>query len=200
MEHLILALLGLASIISISVIIERALALRRAAIIPTEIIEAQRNYRHPEDQESLRALCHKHNSPYGAVLGHAIDHSQLPRTELIDTVQTRARQEICRMERGLVVIEIVTGIAPLLGLVGTIYGLILLFRGFDPSIAASGTKFADGISLALRATFMGLFIAIPSLAAWSYFNRKVESLSLEMESLVSHFLIVQRKPRRAQQP
>lgn len=200
MEHLILALLGLASIISISVIIERGFVLRRAAIIPAKIIEAQQHYSHPEDLEKLRAVCHQHNSPYGSILNHALDHSHLPRNELIDTIQTRARQEICRMERGLVVIEIVTGIAPLLGLVGTIYGLILLFRGFDPSIAASGTKFADGISLALRATFMGLFIAIPSLSAWSYYNRKVESLSLEMESLISNFLTTQRKPRRTQQP
>lgn len=94
-----------------------------------------------------------------------------------------------KLERGIVVLEIVTGVAPLLGLVGTIFGLITLFQGMG--VEASNEQYAlfsEGISIALKATLLGLVVAIPSLVGWSYFNRKVETLSIEMENLCDEFL------------
>jgi biopolymer transport protein ExbB len=85
------------------------------------------------------------------------------------------------------VLEIIVGIAPLMGLVGTIYGLIILFGKTDLS-SGDATAFAKGISLALYATLSGLLIAIPALIGWSYYSRKVETLSVEMESLCDEFL------------
>src|SRR5436853_112681 len=90
------------------------------------------------------------------------------------------------VERGLVVLEIIVGIAPLLGLVGTIYGLVILFGSMGQTV--DNAKFAQGISLALNATLLGLLIAIPTLAAWSYYNKKVETFAVEMESLCDEFL------------
>ena len=78
------------------------------------------------------------------------------------------------------------GIAPLLGLVGTIYGLVILFGSMGQTV--DNAKFAQGISLALNATLLGLLIAIPTLAAWSYYNKKVETFAVEMESLCDEFL------------
>ena len=77
---------------------------------------------------------------------------------------------------------------PLLGLVGTIYGLIVLFGGMGRASADESATFARGISLALQSTLMGLLIAIPALVAWSYYNKKVENLAVEMESLCDEFL------------
>jgi biopolymer transport protein ExbB len=92
------------------------------------------------------------------------------------------------LERGLVVLEIIVGIAPLMGLVGTIYGLIVLFGGMGKVTAEESATFARGVSLALNSTLMGLLIAIPALAAWSYYSKKVENLAVEMESLCDEFL------------
>jgi biopolymer transport protein ExbB len=103
-------------------------------------------------------------------------------------IETRARHEVSRLERGLVVLEIIVGIAPLLGLVGTIYGLITLFGSMNQATAADSARFAQGISLALTATLMGLMIAIPALVAWSYYSKKVENLAVEMETLCDEFL------------
>ena len=96
-----------------------------------------------------------------------------------------ARQEVSKLERGLVILEIIVGIAPLLGLVGTIYGLITLFGNMGQ---AENAKFAQGISLALYATLIGLLVAIPALVAWSYYSKKVETLALEMECVCEEFL------------
>ena len=92
------------------------------------------------------------------------------------------------LERGLVVLEIIVGIAPLLGLVGTIYGLIVLFGNMEAGASMDNTGFANGISLALRATLMGLLIAIPGLVGWNYYTKKVENLGIEMENLCDEFL------------
>ena len=80
------------------------------------------------------------------------------------------------------------GIAPLLGLVGTIYGMMALFGGLGQSGLGDNTVLAHGISLILRFTMMGLLIAIPSLIAWSYYSKKVEMLAVDMETVCSEFL------------
>jgi biopolymer transport protein ExbB len=104
-------------------------------------------------------------------------------------VQTRARRELVRLERGLIVLEVVTGIAPLIGLIGTVSGLVHVFSGLGLSTGASDTKaVALGISEALNCTIFGLSIAVPALIAFSYFSKKVEVMSVEMESLVSDLI------------
>src|SRR6185436_17037080 len=96
--------------------------------------------------------------------------------------------EVLQLERDLVMLEIVVGIAPLLGLVGTIHGLITLFGDLSRAGLGDNAAMARGIAIALNTTLAGLLIAIPSLVAWSYDNKKVERLAVEMESLCDEFL------------
>jgi biopolymer transport protein ExbB len=128
----------------------------------------------------------------------ASDHSNWPREENVDALQTRARQEITRLERGLVVLEIIVGIAPLLGLVGTIAGMMTLFGDIGQAGLNDAAKLAKGIALILNATLLGLLIAIPSLIFWSYYSKKVETIAVEMESMCDEF--VRRLYRRETPP
>ncbi len=188
MENLILLLLVLTSIVSVTFIIERALALRWDRVIPPGVAEAARNCKSDGELPMLHRICEKHPSPLSRLLIAAATHLDCPRAENIEALQTRARHEVAQLERGIVVLEIITGIAPLLGLVGTIYGLIMLFGNLGAVSSGESGVFAGGIALALRATMMGLLIAIPSLVAWSYFTRKVETLAVELESQCDDFL------------
>src|SRR5678809_945591 len=86
---------------------------------------------------------------------------------------------VINIERGLVILEIVVGIAPLMGLVGTLHGLISLFAGLGTAGVTDNAALAKGISIALNTTLMGLIVAIPSLVAWSYYNKKVETLAVD---------------------
>ena len=104
----------------------------------------------------------------------AAEHLDWPKAEAVDAMQTRARHEIARLERGLVVLEIIVGIAPLLGLVGTILGMMTAFGNVGQAGQIDPAELAKGISLILRATLLGLLIAIPSLIFWSYYTKKVE--------------------------
>lgn len=188
MESFFIILLVLASIVGVTFIVERGLALRRNKIIPPEVEDAVDHLQSDADFEKLRTVCKQKPSPISRLLLLVDEHRTWPRGENIDSLQTRARHEVTLMERGLVVLEIVVGIAPLLGLVGTIYGLIILFRGLDAASLGSNAGVANGIALALRATLLGLLTAIPSLIAWSYFSKKVETLAVEMETICDQFL------------
>ncbi len=126
--------------------------------------------------------------PISRLLLIAAEHLDWPKAEALDAMQTRARHEIARLERGLVVLEIIVGIAPLLGLVGTILGMMTAFGNVGQAGQIDPTELAKGISLILRATLLGLLIAIPSLIFWSYYTKKVESIAIEMESLCDEFL------------
>lgn len=189
MEQAIYIVLTLTSVISLTFIIERGIGLRTARVIPPVLEEAVENCQSASDLPMLRRSCEQHPSALGRLLLVAASHLDCPKGENIDALQTKARHEMAQLERGLVVLEIITGIAPLLGLVGTVYGLILLFTGLgQQALAGDNSLFASGIALALRATLLGLLVAIPSLIAWSYYSKKVESLAVEMETLCDEFL------------
>jgi len=111
--------------------------------------------------------------------------SNRARSENVEAVQTRARHEMVILEKGLIVLEVIVGIAPLLGLIGAVSGLVHVFSHLGLSSGASDTRqIALGIAEALNATVFGLSIAVPTLIAFSYFSKKVEVMSVEMETLV----------------
>jgi biopolymer transport protein ExbB len=176
------------SIVGLTFIIERGFALRWGKVIPPDVEEAVNKCHAPEDLPGLREICQERPSSFSRLLLTAHDHLQRPRQENIDALETRARHEVLVLERGLVILEIVVGIAPLLGLVGTIHGLIRLFGDLGRSGLSDNSVLAAGIAIALNTTLMGLLIAIPSLIAWSYYNKKVETLTVEMETLCDEFL------------
>jgi biopolymer transport protein ExbB len=199
MELFIIILLVAASLIGLTFIVERGLALRWKKIVPAEVENAVANCREAADLPMLRRVCEQNPSPLGHLLLLADKNRDWPREENVDALQTRARYEVARLERGLVILEIVVGIAPLLGLVGTIYGLIVLFGTMGQSGANDSANLANGIAIALHATLMGLLTAIPSLIAWSYYNKKVETLAVEMETLCDEFLRRQYRNNNAEE-
>lgn len=184
MELIFLLSLFAASVLGVTIIIERGISLQRDKVIPMAVIRAVEK----SGLGELRAICQKYPSTLSRLLLVASDHLDWPRAQAVELVQTRARHEVSKLERNLFILEILVGVAPLLGLVGTVYGLIELFAAMKSSGAADNMDFARGISLALRATFGGLIIAIPSLIAWSIYSRRVETFTVEMETLCDEFL------------
>ncbi len=188
METIILGVLLLASVVGLTFIIERGLALRTAKVIPPVVLSAVEACRTADDLPMLRNICRQHPSPLSRLLLLADKNRHWSREDNASALETSARQEVSRLERGLVVLEIIVGAAPLLGLVGTIYGLIAVFAGIGAAGVGENNMLSQGIALALRATFLGLITAIPSLVAWNYYNRKVESLAVETAALCDTFL------------
>ena len=188
MDTFFFSIMVATSVVGLTFIIERGLALRWNKVAPPDIATAADACRTSADRPTLHRICEKSHSSLARLLLTAEEHLDLPKEENENALQTRARREIVRLERGLVVLEIVVGIAPLMGLVGTIYGMMSLFGGLGQSGMGDNAVLARGISLILKFTMMGLLIAIPSLIAWSYYSKKVEVLAVELETVCSEFL------------
>lgn len=177
------------SIVSLTTIILRAFALREKNVLPL-VIESEMERLVPgASAERLARIVHHDTSSLARIVRVALSHLRWPRTENVEAVQTRARYEMVRLERGLVTLEVITGIAPLIGLIGTVSGLIHVFASLGlSSQAADAKRIALGISEALSCTIFGLGIAVVTLIGFVYFSKKVEVLSVEIESLVTDLL------------
>src|SRR5436189_1178592 len=173
------------SIVWVTVMILRGLALRRKGVMPAAI-EAEIERMAPgESPERLSRLVYHDPSSLARITRVALQHVRGPRSENVEVVQTRARHEMVRLERGLIILEVIVGIAPLLGLIGAVSGLVHVFSHLGLSSGGSDTRqIALGIAEALNATVFGLSIAVPTLVGFTYFSRKVEVMSVEMETLV----------------
>src|SRR5437868_8042255 len=177
------------SIVSLTVIILRTLALREKNVLPLTIESEMERLAPGANPERLFRMVQHDASSLARIVRVALSLLRWPRSENVEAVQTRARYEMVRLERGLVILEVIVGIAPLLGLIGTVSGLIHVFASLGLSAgAADAKKIALGISEALSTTIFGLGIAVVTLIAFVYFSKKVEVLSVEMESLVTDLL------------
>src|SRR6184192_2354225 len=173
------------SIVSVTTIILRGIALREKNVMPVAIQGEIERLVPGGSPERLMRIVSYDQSSLARIARVALQHLRGPRSENVEVVETRARHEMVRLEKGLIVLEVITGIAPLLGLIGAVSGLVHVFSNLGLSSGASDTRqIALGIAEALNATVFGLSIAVPTLIAFSYFSKKVEVMSVEMETLV----------------
>jgi biopolymer transport protein ExbB len=178
------------SFVAITVILLRLIALRKGAVIPRLIEKSIVGYRSGENLEPLRRLVKDDDSAMGQILDAVVRSSSATKEEALEMVQTRARREVVGLESGLFILEIIVGISPLLGLLGAVTGLVKVFANIGSGVTSTSDlkEIASGISEALSTTIVGLAIAILAIVAWSTFTRRVETLAIQMESLVTELI------------
>ncbi len=176
--------LGLCSILAAVIIIERLFALRRSRIIPRHYEQAFTQGEIPEVGDS------------GSVAGRILEYFHQGK---LDAEQLKAytRLQVTHMERGLFILEIIVSAAPLLGLLGTVTGLVTVFSQISPETGLPDpAAFVTGVSLALTTTILGLSIAIPSLAFNSYLNRRVDTYEAQLEVGVERLIGAMKDAKR----
>ncbi len=173
--------LALCSIFALAISIEKAYSLRARRVISPEIASLIEGMNGGEDSAALIAVCRHVDTAFARVVRAGLENGELPRSENIETLQAAARQEVGSLERGLLMLEIITGISPLLGLLGTVLGIFHVFNVIVAQGVGEASALSGGISEALITTIVGLFIAIPSLVIHSYFTKRVDELMLEIE-------------------
>jgi len=181
-----MVLLLLLSVISLAAILLRAWRLRESHIIPPQVTDAVDHLKPGDTLAGLYEEMETHPSVISRILGTLLSHLNWSKSENLEAVQTRARHELARMEKGLIVLEIATGAGPLLGLLGTLSGLVSIFS--ELGAAGAPVIVARGISEALNTTIVGLAVAVPSLIAHSYFTRRIEMMAVQMESTAADLL------------
>lgn len=168
------------SFLSVFVFIERMLSLRKERIFPKAILkwlETGKSY----DQLDVDAV---EESTAGRIVRYF--EEQAPDAQ---TLKAFVNLEIKRLERGLNWLDMVVGIAPLIGLLGTVAGLVAVFGQMPQNVGSTDSMFyAQGIALALSTTMFGLSIAIPSMVASGYLNRRVDIMEARLYWLAEKLL------------
>ena len=167
--------LGLCSLIAVYILCERLYALRKGAVLPDDLVEAV-----------VRGTAYSggSHSVLARVLGYAAEHKAEP-----EAIKAFARLELNRMERGIPYLEVIYAAAPLIGLTGTVTGLLQVFSQISPETGLPDpAAFTKGVALALSATVIGLSIAIPSLVGAGFLQRKVENYAVKIDLLMERVL------------
>ncbi len=163
--------LGLCSLLGAFIIFERLFALRRSAVLPADLVDAI---------VAGRPVYGGNISVLARIIAFAERHPND-----LEAVRAYGRLQVNRMERGLVFLEIIIGAAPLLGLLGTVVGLVQVFGNISSDTGVPNpAAFTKGIALALTTTVLGLTIAIPCLVGNGYLQRLVETYAVQLESLL----------------
>jgi len=173
--------LALASILALTIIIERFSSLRKSKVIIPEIINVVEQFSSFKDMELARNICAKFTGPLSTLIRTGLDNTDLNRAEIKELIEDQGRQEIRDLEKGLAVLETVAVIAPLMGLLGTVLGMIKVFGVIKEQGIGQASALSGGISEALITTVTGLFIGIPVLIFFNYFSRKAQNFVLDIE-------------------
>jgi biopolymer transport protein ExbB len=185
-----------ASILAVALIVERFVALRRPKIVPPKLLEevlalVRKGQVSPEVVARL-----ERNSPFGRVLAAGVRNLGAPRVVMKEAIEEAGAAVIHDLEKFLTTLGTVASAAPLMGLFGTVVGMIEIFGSQSPTGAANPAQLASGISIALYNTGFGLAIAIPSLIFYRHFRRLVDSLVNDMQVAAVKFVDVAHGERK----
>lgn len=170
----------LASIIAVALIIERLVALRRAKVLPAGLLQrVVAEYRQNGSSEAMIAGLEA-QSPLGRILAAGLRNVGSSREIMKESIEETGRAVSHDLGRYLTTLGTIASISPLMGLFGTVVGMIEIFGSQSPS-GANPMQLAHGISIALYNTGFGLLIAIPGMIFWRHFRALVDGFVIDME-------------------
>ncbi|MDQ1815287.1 MotA/TolQ/ExbB proton channel family protein [Massilia scottii] len=179
----------ISSLVALALIVERIIYLRRAKILPPQLLdEVVRVYHNGKITKDVVESLEK-NSPLGAVLAAALRNVDAPRDVMKESIEEAGRGVAHVLERFLTTIGTIASLAPLMGLFGTVIGMIEIF-GSSNATGVNPAQLAHGISVALYNTAFGIAIAMPAMIAYRHFRALVDSFIIDMELQAVKFVDV----------
>lgn len=175
-------LLGLCSLVCLTVILLKCLGLKRSRIIPDQLgreVERFEDHLEAGTLGNLQSEFSREESSLARLCSVALKNVGRSQGEVQEAVQSSAREEVVRMNAGMSVLEVIITISPLLGLLGTASGLVTAFQDLDNT-----DNIRTGIATALNTTIVGIAITVPAVIAQSIFSRKIELFSARLEVLL----------------
>ena len=186
----------LASIIAVALIIERLVVLRRSRVLPPGLLQrVVAEYRQGNINENVVATLEA-QSPLGRVLGAGLRNIGSSREVMRESIEETGSLVAHDLERYLTTLGTIASISPLMGLFGTVVGMIEIF-GSQTAAGSNPLQLAHGISVALYNTGFGLVIAIPGMICWRHFRALVNSFVLEMQQQAVRLVEVLQGARKA---
>ncbi len=170
------------SIVALAITIERFWTLRRATIDTREFMDAMRTVLRQNRVQEAIAICDETDAPVARIMKAGILKHNRSKEDIREAIEDAGHLEIPRLERYMSALATCANIAPLLGLLGTVQGMIKAFAQIQHKQGqVNPSDLAEGIGNALITTAAGLSVAIPTLVVYNYFVTRVENMILEME-------------------
>jgi len=180
--------LALFSILAFGVFIEKLLSLRNRNVLTPEVIHSIENLREPSDIPMAIRTAERHDTPLSHIVKAGLEEAETVGGDPRQAMEDTGRREVKRLERYLVVLETVAAASPLMGLLGTVFGMIKVFAVISIEGVGVATRLSGGIAEALITTAFGLLIGIPALVAYNLFDSRVENYVIKIEGNV-HLLL-----------
>lgn len=171
----------LCSIVSLGITVERFWTLRQEKVAPRHLVAQIWHLQKNKQLDAERISILRKSSPLGRVLAAGLFNMNHAREVMKESIEDTGRQVVQELERYLNTLGTIASITPLLGLLGTVIGMIKVFAAITSHGVGDAGVLAGGISEALLTTAAGLSVAIPSLMFYRYFRGRVDSLVLKME-------------------
>ncbi len=171
----------LCSLIGVAVFLERIFTLRRNRVVVPEIAEAVETLQAGSDYSVAYAICQRRPGPFASIVCSGLDHADDSWEITRDVLQETGRQEAKRLNRHLNILETVAAVAPLLGLLGTVTGMIRTFAVVSHVGIGNPEELSSGISEAMITTAAGLIVGIPALVAHNWLAGRVDGLVFDLE-------------------
>ena len=171
----------LCSVAAVAIIVERFWSLQSKKIAPLNLVAQVWQWYKSDSLDENRIDALSANSPLGRFLAAGLINRKYPREVMKESIEDTGRQVVHELERFLNTLGTIAAITPLLGLLGTVIGMIKVFTAIMTHGVGNPSVLAGGISEALITTAAGLFVAIPTLIFYRYFRGKVDALVLKME-------------------
>ena len=184
------------SVVALAIAIERFFTLRRATIDTRELMDTMRTVLHQNRTQEAIEICEETDVPVARIMKAGILKHSRTKEDIREAIEDAGQLEIPRLERYLPALATVAHIAPLLGLLGTVAGMIKAFAQIQNKQGlVNPSDLAEGISNALITTAAGLTVAIPTLVVYNYYVTRVENMVLEMEISSSELVELLTKDR-----
>ncbi|MEM7251372.1 MAG: MotA/TolQ/ExbB proton channel family protein [Pseudomonadota bacterium] len=180
----LLALLVIATVI----IVYKAISLRRKRTLNPELIQHVERLLINRKLNEATHFCQENSRPITRILLAAIVNSDKSESDIKEILEEAGRQEVPRIRSHLSTLGTIASVSPLLGLLGTVLGMISVFATLSADTGVEAGKLAGGISEALVTTAVGMVVAMPALACYNYFATKVQNLIIEMERVSLHMV------------
>lgn len=176
------------SIIGLAIVFERMISLRRSKILIPEIISVVDSLQTHEDLKLAISICEKNKGAFANIIQAGLENREASSEEIRELLNDQGRQEVRTLERGLSTLDTIAGTAPLLGLLGTVLGMIKVFTVISQQGTGQASSLAGGISEALITTATGLVIGILALLMYNYFSNLAENYILDIEKYTTKLL------------
>ena len=182
--------LAIASIAAVAIILERLSALQRSKVIHPGTLKLMDAFQRSADAEIMLAQCQRVPGAFARILEEVIKVRHLDHIQSIESMRAVGRTQVGRLEKGLTLLEIIASAAPLIGLLGTVLGMVTVFDAITTEGGLGNPQIlSDGISKALITTIAGLSVAIPTLAGHSLLTKRVDELAIEMQDRATSFIV-----------